>query len=111
PGGQQLLHLRGLDRPLEDHAPRAEIARLLRADGFLADIRIAELEHARAALRTGAERRLSGEVGHLAVFERIRIAEVEDNLVRVVQPELRRKGPAQLAAESFERADLAVLDE
>src|SRR5262249_17023644 len=47
---EQLLHLRPLDWPLQDHAPRTEIAALVRTHRVLADISLRQLEDALAAL-------------------------------------------------------------
>jgi len=53
PGLEQLLHLLALDRLLQDHAARAEIAAFLRSNRVLAGIGHAVLEHAPAVLRAG----------------------------------------------------------
>src|SRR6266481_3872775 len=37
-GREQFLHLFALDRPLQDHFARSEIARLIRADGIFAEV-------------------------------------------------------------------------
>src|SRR5216683_2699194 len=54
--GKQLLYLLGLDGPLQDDAPRAEVAASRRADAVLAGVGDRLLEYAAAALRAGAER-------------------------------------------------------
>src|SRR5687767_11734492 len=50
PGLEQLLHLRALDRLLQDETAGAEVARPFRPDGVLADIGDAVLEDACLAL-------------------------------------------------------------
>src|SRR5712691_4174741 len=58
-GGKQLLYLLGFDRPLQDDAPRAEVAASRRADAVLADVGERLLEYSAAALRARPERGLA----------------------------------------------------
>src|SRR6266446_1382031 len=57
--GKQLLYLLGLDGPLQDDAPRAEVAASRRAHAVLAGVGDRLLEYAAAALRAKAERGLA----------------------------------------------------
>src|SRR5437867_7108647 len=53
--GKQLLYLLGLDGPLQNDAPRAEVAASRRADAVLADVGARLLEYSAAALRARPE--------------------------------------------------------
>ena len=104
--GEQLLHLRRLDRPLQDHAPRAEIAGLVRPHGLLAHVGLRRLEYVRAALGTRPQRRLAREVRRRRVV--VGVAEIERDFVGIGQFERCGKRTTQLAAESFQRTDRAI---
>src|SRR6266404_8066069 len=49
---QELLHLRPLDRSLQDDSTRAKVASPCRTDRALTDVRRRQLEYAAAAFRT-----------------------------------------------------------
>src|SRR5262249_16496549 len=99
--GEQLLHLLALDRLLQDHAARAEIAALLRTETFLARVGDAMLEHAAAALGAVAQRLLPAEIGRRSLVLALAEVELDAEVVRELQAGGKR--PAHLAAKTVER--------
>src|SRR6266567_1531069 len=61
-GREQFLHLFALDRPLQDHFARPEIARLVRPNGIFAEVAHSRFENASVAFRTFPQRLLCGKV-------------------------------------------------
>src|SRR5258706_7379266 len=105
-GGEKLLHLRTFDRSLEDDAPRAEVAGLVRPDRSLAHVGGGKLEDPPTALRTRAERFLASEIRGFRTIAAV--AEIELGLVRVVELQARRKGTSLLASKTLQRPDAAL---
>ena len=75
-GGEELLHLRPLDRTLQDHAAGAEVAALVRTHAFLAHIGHRLLEHPCRTFGARAERLQAGEVRDF-ICSVARLAEIE----------------------------------
>src|SRR5690349_1109560 len=100
PGSEELLYFLALDRSLEDHPPRAEVAGAVRVDAVLADVGHGLLEHPAAAFGTGPERRQPREIRLLGAFALRRSAEVELRTEFRSEPHHRREGLSHPAAET-----------
>src|SRR5262245_60074178 len=108
-GREQLHHLLGLDRPLQDDLSGAEIARPPGSDGALAHVGELVVEDARAAFRAWAERRLAGEIDRLGVALVLgALSEIELGREVVPQFEHRRERTADAAPKALQRTDCAV---
>ena len=105
---QELGHLRGLDRALQDHPPGAKVATAAGAHRFFADIGRAILEYPMAAFRTRPERRAIAEVRPFAFLAFRRRAEVELHFERVIELDRGRERPPHLAAKTVQRSHFAA---
>src|SRR5947209_7986234 len=103
-GGEELLHLRVVHRLLKNDASRSELAGLVWADGFFANVARAILEHLRAAFGTFAERFLAAEINLSRVLA-IPLPEVELRLELRVHANQPGEGFAHFASKALQRAD------
>ena len=100
-GGEQLLHLLGLDRALQDDLARAKIAAAVGTGRFLADISHAVAEYAATAFWTNAQRFLAGKIDGLGVGVAAVLAEVEFGLEFGVELNYRDEWLAHAAAKAL----------
>src|SRR5205085_9788080 len=109
----QFLHLRPLDRLLQNHFSHAKIARAVCAGSLLANKAHWRLEDAILAFRTFADRFLTGEIhfhdSTLAIA--FVLSEIKFDFVFRSQPQHCGERTSFLAAKTLQRPDLLLTDE